>query len=520
MKSDRPLNTRLQAVAALATLVLAACGGGGSGDAAEPAPSPAPAPTPAPAPAPTPAPPPPPTALELATKFLASYDQSIATTPPATGAERIAPLDKCFLHNGASSSFLAASYEETGAAAAASTYSQDFFARDLGSKRSNVQVLSDRATTNADGSPRREIDVQYDVTYADGTVDVGGQQTLITGSSSGSCATPDSKSELRFFGNRKKVYTNVVSRNLENVLYKLSDGSPQSPSVSYKREVRFQLRDPGNIATYMIVSGPGLKGPSGQPFSLKMLSPRILRDALEMQGKPTSGNYIDTDGFQLCYTPASADANPTADIADCVGAGASTDSIGRNLNSPFTADRIAGVDGRFEADGWVAGGVYTIAVYADDGWKTINGQQGKTPIATYTDTLPALPYSFAQMLLAPAAYPSITGSSLTFPQIAQAAKTTGGVTQLTWKKAEPPTGGKPLALLSANAFSDGVKSGSATGYPRVRELVFFFPGLNQLTATVPFTGKNPATDAKRFLSFTLYYGDRNGRVIQHTTQIF
>ena len=49
------------------------------------------------------------------------------------------------------------------------------------------------------------------------------------------------------------------------------------------------------------------------------------------------------------------------------------------------------------AQGWTAGGSYTFAVYNDDGWKTINGQAGRTPIATYTTTLKRLPYTFVEM---------------------------------------------------------------------------------------------------------------------------
>ena len=517
---------RLAALAGAMALVTAGCGGGGDGvdptpaPAPAPAPSPAPAPAPTPAPAPAPAPTPAPTALELATKFLASYDQSLATSVPASSAERTAVLDNCYLHDGASRNFVATNYDATGTAAAGSNYSQSALTRSIGSRRSNVQVLADRATTNADGSTRREIDVQYDVTFPDGTVSPGGKQTLITGSSSGSCDAAENKVETRFLGNRKLVELNLIARNSETVSYALSDGSLRSPSTSVRRDIRFQVRDPGNVATYAVITGPGPAGNNGKPFGFKLLAPRLVRDTPELAGKPGTSTLADSDGFVVCSAPNSNTQVPEPTIADCVGSGVQGDNWGRTLSLPTDAAAIANVDAGFAAQGWTAGGVYTVAVYADDGWKTINGQSGKTPIATYTEVLEALPYTFAQMQTPPAQYPTITNSSMTLAQIAAAAKTTGGTTQLTWQKAQPPAGGKPQSLVSSWVYADGVKTGSTTGFPRIRDFAYFYPELTATTSSVSFTGKNPATDAKRAQTFELYYSDRQGHVIQHTTQLY
>ena len=73
-------------------------------------------------------------------------------------------------------------------------------------------------------------------------------------------------------------------------------------------------------------------------------------------------------------------------------------------------------------------------------------------------------------------------------------------------------------MQAAWTFANGVKTDATAGFPVVGELVYFFPALNVTTANVAFSSKNPATDAKRYQSFDLYYGDRQGRVIHHTTE--
>ena len=512
---------RLSALAGIMALVVSGCGGGGDGADTTPTPSPTPAPSPAPGPSPAPAPTPvpPPTALELATAGLAAYDQSIATAP-ATGAAVTALQDSCYLHDGATSQFLATSYDATGPDALANVYGKVQRQFGFGTKRTNPQVLDDRKTTNADGSARREIDVKYDIVYPDGTTDTDAQNTLIAGSSSGSCATPDNKSDVRLFGNRKLIEPQIVARNLETINFNLTDGSLRTPSSVLRRELRFQFRDPGEVATYIIVSGPGPAATNGKPFSLKLVSPRLIREAPELAGKPGTATYSNTDGFQICTTPTGSTQAFEASTADCVGSGVGGDNVGINLNYTTDAAGIAAADQMFASQGWAAGGVYAVKVYADDGWKTINGQVGKTPIATYTKTLEALPYTFAQMGTAPARYPKVTATSLTLAQIAEAARTNGGVTTFSWDSAQPPAGGKPMGLLSAYTFADGAKSGSTTGFPRVREIAFFYPGLNITTATFPFTGKNAATDKKRLQQFVLSYTDRQGHVIMRTLQYF
>ncbi len=107
---------------------------------------------------------------------------------------------------------------------------------DIGSTRSNITVLADRPSTNADGTTRRELDVEYVINYTDGTKLEKATQTLISGSSSGStmadksvCAVAENKTEWRFFGNRKVVNTFVNATNERKERALLATGDAMVP---------------------------------------------------------------------------------------------------------------------------------------------------------------------------------------------------------------------------------------------------------------------------------------------------
>lgn len=284
--------------------LLAACGGGSDDpvtDAAAPAPAPVVvsiAPTVEPA-------------LDAAKAFLAKYDVLLATAVPATGAASMALSDGCYLADGRSRAYTVADFDADPLAIP----SRQFL---VGSTRSNVRVLAERTSTNADGSTRREIDVKYDVTYKDGSKFESPEgtvpdETLISGSSAGAkladgsaCATPDSKSDVRFYGNRKVVRTVVSAGNDRIDRTSLATGLPFNPAVVYTKYLNLVVNDPAKVATYAIVTGPGLGVSAagigtGAPGSLKLISVRVLRDAPELAGKP--GNvvdWLDTQSWRLC----------------------------------------------------------------------------------------------------------------------------------------------------------------------------------------------------------------------------
>ena len=494
----------LHALCAATLLTLAACGGSDD-DAAAPSPAPAPAPAPAPSPAPAPAPAPAPqTTLQKVQALLKAEEQQWASETPASADARTASWDGCMLSDGNTKASVAAEFAEDAALARASeTYR-------VGLRYENIAVLAERNTSNADGSARHEVDINYDVVYADGTRSLAANRaptTLIAGSSSGTpgCTAPDNKPELRFFGNRRIVDVSAQARNLYYVNKLRGNGADNGTGL--RREVRFVVSDPSKVATYAVVRGPGPQGGSGAPFSLLLLSPRLVRDAPQMQGLPGAANYRDDDNFRFCWGADTARV-PDQAYAFCGGSnGSSADAWGWNLNGNASAQQLAAGDASFAAQGFQAGGTYTFEVYGDDGWSAKGGSVGKTPIATYQVKLPRLPFGFAEMAAAPAAYSSIA-SSLSMQGVADAFYAFGGSTTLSWNAAKPPAGALPMALSLVSVHNQGPKAGSAN-WPRVRQTLLGYPGAGATSATVALPGRPAGAGSTIYSEYANHYTDRN-----------
>jgi len=437
--------------------------------------------------------------------LMRSHEQLYATQVPANGTTRMALTDACWLDNGEDRAYRIA---DTDADLAA------FHAREayqIGRTVTNVQVLAVRETTNADGSARREVDVQFDVVYRDGTANAGVQTTLIGGSSAGSCSTPQTATTLRFFGNRQFVHVAVQPRNTRDERRSITTGAALSPAVNHRRSVRLLVTDPLGHARYAIVSGPGPAGSVGGtavPFSLKLISPRLLRSAPELAGKP--GNYLnwlDDDIWRYCRIAGSG--VPVAAIADCAGEGATGVEWGVTTGSPG-----ATADDNFAAQGWVAGGLYRFDLYDDDGWKTVNGHAGRTPIATYWATLPALPYTFVQMTSGSSGLlPRLAFGSMSYAQVAtNAASATPAAMSVSWNALPALPDGRRFGLYQGYHFHQGPKVGNTGGaaYPAYRTTTFNHPGS---TATAqpswPVTPRHTDQASKSYFENTLLFVDRN-----------
>lgn len=316
--------------------------------------------------------------------LVALLDAAFASNTLDLAAVDDAFVDKCSINNGYT--------RETGRAyrEANPLLSALYNRYRIGSTRTNVEVLAERTSTNPDGSSRRELDVKYKVSYTDGTStdpSTEGITTLISGSSQGSvfgpgrnCTVPQVGSNLRFFGNRKIVDARIRPWNTRNERYNLADGAALASAVDYSKWIQFRFSDPSKFAKYMVVNGPGLPG-SG----MKLLSPRIQRDPALFAGK--RGNFVDwqdDDSFRICR---SSSGGVAASDADCNVYGAQSTNRGAFNRTPALADS------EFDSHGFVAGGVYTVKVYNDDGWIGVNGHAAQTPIATYSVTLHHLPYS-------------------------------------------------------------------------------------------------------------------------------
>lgn len=447
---------------------------------------------------------------------MAAFD-ALRAVPRTTGAAVTALNDGCYLENGRSKAFIIADFDADPLAVASS-------ADQIGTTRNNVRVLADRTSTNADGTMRREIDIKYDITYVDGsklvaTADNTFAQTIISGSSAGAkladgttCAAPETKSDWRFFGNRKIVNTFMSAQNERKERTVLATGVAIAPPVVYSKFINLGVQDPANVATYATLSGPGIKI-AGVDATLKLVSVRLLRDAPEFVGK--NGHFVDwrdTDAFKVCRTAGGAYA--TADTADCVTNGATGDRWGfENMTTGLAADT------GFDALGVVAGGDYAIKIYNDDGWKTVNGQAGKTPIATYTTKLVNLPFSAATLAgAAPASdlFAKVLTGSMTSPDIATAIRGRGAFSvNLTYSQPAAMPDARALALGNLYTFKQGRQTvGQPNFNPASRSFDPTYPATSATAATVAVPAASVNLGLPTYAEITFNHGNRNGNIVR------
>jgi hypothetical protein len=448
--------------------------------------------------------------LSGVTSFLGAVDALWANAVPASGALRYSLADNCLLDNGTTKAWLISDWDTNlQEQLALNTYR-------VGELRSNIQVLAVRDITNPDSSTREEVDVAFDTQYKDGSISVGDQLTLIRGSSAGTpgCTNPPNSTAWRNFGNQQLIQVAVRGRNYRDERYSLSTGAPLSPAVLYQRHVQFYIGDPMGNATYVIVTGPGpsaLVNGVAAPFSLKFISPRLLRSAPELAGKP--GNYLnwlDTDLFRYCRVSGSS--VPVASIADCVNQGATANTWGW---SPLTPDAAA--DAAFQSQGWVAGGTYAFAVYNDEGWKTVNGHVGRTPVAMYLAVLKNLPYTFVEMAgsgVNADKFPRISFGLLVPAQVrVYLFSSTPIPINLAWTAIPGLSDGRTFRLFRGWEYFQGPQAGNASGvmFPGYRLNVFNYPGSTAMSISgLEVTPKLSQMGSKTYSEFTLQYQDHNG----------
>jgi hypothetical protein len=436
---------------------------------------------------------------------LASYFRSAeavtATAIPTSGAARLAAVDSCWASSGRTRANFIADWEVN---------ADEYVQRDaflIGRRFENIQVLDLRTLTNADGSARREVSVLFDTVHKDGTAVRGATGKLVSGSSAGTpgCNTPQTGSGWRDLGNQELVSMSVRGNNIREQRYAIAGGAALNPAVRYRREIEFRVSDPMGNATYAIVTGPGPTNTTSgvvRPFSMKLLSVRLLRSASELQGK--TGNFLnwpDDDMWRYCVLPSGF--VPTADLVDCVANPGSSNVWGWG----FTAAPDAAADAGFVAQGWEEGGVYRFDIYNDDGWKTVNGHANKTPVATYYATLMALPYSFAQMA---DKYPLFNLGNLTGTQIAANANSASPAPlSLSWA----PPGALPgplMHLYQIWEFHQGAKIGNpgTTFNPAYRIFTPAYPGtMATSTSSFPAAPRHPDQANKTYVEYVLLYRD-------------
>lgn len=443
-------------------------------------------------------------ALALANDYLGRVS-ALHAAEITSGAALGPLLDGCYLSSGRNRAAEMARLD-TDPAALASTN------RKRGSTRRAAEVLSERFAINPDGSDRREIDVRYELVYADGVVDTV-RETLIQGSSAGTrsalgvCSTPQTGQQLRLLGNQKIVGTSVTALNMVLDRYRLADGAPQASAARlYRNEVRFNITDPGNVATYATISGPGIVG-----SAYKMVSPRLLRSAPEFTGKV--GNFVDledSDTFKACRN-ASDNNYADAATADCTANGA-TSNYSRAQGTDGTQ-----VDRSFAGYGFVAGGRYTIKVYADDGWKTVNGQAGKTPLATYTAVLASLPASAAALAGGSAGQYGTLGLSRSPTELAALVRGRGQAALQFSESAKARVEGATLPFTTAYYFAQGrtAASTSSNYYPASRYNPSTSPAVGAATVSLDIPPAPAAMTQPSYAEFGGTWDTLTGLYVRH-----
>ncbi len=175
-----------------------------------------------------------------------------------------------------------------------------------------------------------------------------------------------------------------------------------------------------------------------------------------------------------------------------------------------TTDQAAQFDG-FLSPAIVAG-TYTFKIYNDDGWKTIDGQVGKTPIATYTAQLESLPISFVEMNV------TSNPNNDKFPKISSASSPAAIVAlelaglpytgSLSWTS---PLfiATSPYKLSFVEAYTEGSVSTTGVVFPRVAKFVDIFPGSNALTGTINVAANPANLGQKSYSEVQVNYTNRN-----------
>lgn len=301
---------------------------------------------------------------------------------------------------------------------------------------------------------------------------------------------------------------NAQNERIERVA--LATGLPLTPAVVYNKFLNLSVQDPAKVATYAVITGPGLNlATLGAVGSLKLLSIRLLRDAPELAGKV--GNVVDwrdIDSFRLCRNAANTGVAP-ADTADCAINGANDNTWGYFNNASGAA-----LDTSFAALNIKAGDAYTIAVYNDDGWKTVNGQVGKTPIATYTSILRALPYSAAALAGASPdtdSFARVTSSTKTSVDIAAAIRTKAAITaDATWSAPGAMPDGRATQLGDTLVFEQGNANGNGKTWPRSRSVLLTYPGAKTTAGSFVWPVPVSALVLPTYSSASLEYNNRNG----------
>lgn len=443
------------------------------------------------------------------TQMLRDWNKVYAAGVPAAteGVKAFGFTDACYLDDGQDKPGLIARWVDP-----ADTI-RDASKYRIGATRSNLNIvpLSLKVISNADGSKMRIVKVKYDISYTDGTTAKQALNTLVFGNSAKACAddglvgTGENRTAWRFLGNRRQVETNVNPVNVQYKKFSLADGSAISAGDYRENRLEFGIYDYRLKGyTYAVLTGQGLPA-SG----IKLLMANTLKTASELVGKNSAfTNTTGFDGARICkyVIPAVAATANTAAIpaknawdatlADCAAYG------GSSPNWVFSDTGLAGLS---------VGTPYTFKLYKGDGWKTVNGHNGVTPDATYTDELPAVPYSAAQFASTGFASFGTTGTTIT-DLVVMIRGAGGNATTNPVNVTGLPAGANAMARRSMWGYSNG-KVNSTDVYASLKQINRIYPNNTDASVTAVIPGKMAAMSAVSYAEVGFSSIDRNGRSI-------
>ena len=430
--------------------------------------------------------------------LLAAYDSKWASAVPDTAEKLFQHTDGCYLEGGRDKALSKTLWEED---------KSEFNAQNtyrVGATRTNLRIDTIQALTSATGKAYRVAKIRYDITFNDGTTAFDTEHTMIFGDSSNKCsehglaaANAQDLPTWRFLGDGatgEKIQTVVEAHNRVTRNYNIVDGIERTANKTVQNRLDFFVSDPRNLGfTYAIIKGPSLPN-SGVKFVFAAV---YNSTSNELSGK--SGNYLNnTSRFDTARICSASSTSWNADTADCAG---------RGLGSYFWTQSDIGIAAL------PANATYTYDIYNDDGWKTVNGQAGKTPVLTYSRVLKQKPLTTAYL---EASYPTLT-PTLTTQEYLALAKASGGTFSGTLTAATTPAGEKQFVNSRVWVYSQGAKD-AVNLWPVYRQIQRSYLKKADTTFSLPFLGLPTGANRLVYTEGAISSTDRNGRVVETVYQ--
>ena len=447
--------------------------------------------------------------------MLANWDSVYANAVPATWESALSFDDACYLNDGYTKSINIEEWKSNGINVRSSQ------AYRVGAKRSNLKILSVNPSADNQYTTAK---VSYDIAYTNGTIKKNSINYMVKGNSAALCTNngiSESNGQTgdgwRFIGNARQVQANIGAAHELYVSGNLADGLPSKYKGSISSSIEFYLKDPGNKGiTYAIVKGPLLPS-SGLKFLMNSILVKEAQGLLN--GKRgtylshTRNGYIEAENrfnASMCFYVDVYRAWD-ADKADCLKYGASGNGWYGN-DYYLSDDQIQSLDNDK---------TYTIAFYADDGWKTVNGQSGKTAIYTYKSTLNERPFTSKE--ISESNFPKITPVDMVggWSDFVSKSKNSGGPFAMNLAPAVTPATPADANIFGYAELWQYSQGSAATNvsdatYPHIRQEAIAYPSGKESISNFNVTlfGLPQGLNKISYVEAGIESRDENGRYLR------